>query len=234
MTTSSTRALSDDVRDRACHDVAETGRRLAAAGLVIGTAGNVSLRFDGPSGPEVAISATGVVLADLDPAGVSVLDLDGRQLAGDLAPTSELELHLDALRERGGAVVHTHSPAATAISLVVDELPCVHYQQLAIGGAIRVAPFEVFGSPELAAAVRGALAGKQAAILAHHGTVALGSDLRKAADNALLLEWAADLYWRAAAIGAPRALSEQQQVAVIEVALATGYGTPRSTGTDRS
>ncbi|CAI9407251.1 class II aldolase/adducin family protein [Nocardioides sp. T2.26MG-1] len=221
---------SDDSRSRACHDVAETGRRLAAAGLVIGTAGNVSLRFDGPSGPEVAITATGVVLADLDPAGVSVLDLDGRRLAGDLAPTSELELHLDALRERGGAVVHTHSPAATAVSLVVDELPCVHYQQLAIGGAIRVAPFEVFGSPELAAAVRAALAGKQAAILANHGTVALGSDLRKAADNALLLEWAADLYARAAAIGTPRALSEAQQVSVIEVALATGYGAPRAAG----
>lgn len=220
----------DDARVRACHDVAATARRLAGAGLVIGTAGNVSLRFEGPTGPEVAITATGVVLADLDPAGVSVLDLDGRQLTGDLAPTSELELHLDALRERGGAVVHTHSPAAVAVSLVVDELPCVHYQQLTIGGAIRVAPFELFGSPALAAAVRDALVGKQAAILAHHGTVALGSDLSKAADNALLLEWAADLYWRAAAIGTPRALSEAQQAAVIEAALATGYGTPRAAG----
>ncbi len=223
-----TRPLSEDARTRACDDVAQTARQLAGAGLVIGTAGNVSLRFEGPSGPEVAITATGAVLADLDPGQVSVLDLDGRQLAGDLAPTSELELHLDALRERGGAVVHTHSPAATAISLVVDELPCVHYQQLAIGGAIRVAPFEVFGSPELAGAVRAALADKQAAILAHHGTVALGADLRKAADNARLLEWAADLYWRAAAIGTPRSLTRAQQTAVIEVALATGYGTPRA------
>ena len=185
-----------DARERACHDVARTSRRLAAAGLVIGTAGNVSVRFEGPSGPEVAITPTGVVLADLEPGQVSVLDLDGHQVAGDLAPTSEVELHLDALRERGGAVVHTHSPAATALSLVVDELPCVHYQQLALGGAVRVAPFEVFGSPELATAVRAALDGKQAAILAHHGTVALGADLGKAADNAELLEWAADLYAR--------------------------------------
>ncbi|WP_296605915.1 class II aldolase/adducin family protein [Nocardioides sp.] len=232
MTTTSPATTSSDARDRAREGVAATARRLAEAGLVIGTAGNVSLRFEGPTGPEVAITATGVVLADIDPAGVSVLDVDGHQLAGDLAPTSELELHLDALRERGGAVVHTHSPAATAVSLVVDELPCVHYQQLAIGGAIRVAPFEVFGSPELAAAVRSALAGKQAAILAHHGTVALGSDLTKAADNALLLEWAADLYWRAAALGTPRALSEAQQVAVIEVALRTGYGSPRPATTE--
>jgi L-fuculose-phosphate aldolase len=223
-------APHDDLRDRARRDVAETGRRLAAAGLVIGTAGNVSLRFEGPTGPEVAITATGVVLADVEADQVSVLDLDGAQLAGDLAPTTELDLHLGTLRERGGAVVHTHSPVATALSLVVDELPCVHYQQLALGGSVRVAPFEVFGSPALAAAVRSALEGRQAAILASHGTVALGADLGKALANALLLEWAAELYWRARAIGEPRALTEEQQHAVIEAALSTGYGTPRAAG----
>jgi L-fuculose-phosphate aldolase len=223
-------APHDDLRDRARRDVAETGRRLAAAGLVIGTAGNVSLRFEGPTGPEVAITATGVVLADVEADQVSVLDLDGAQLAGDLAPTTELDLHLGTLRERGGAVVHTHSPVATALSLVVDELPCVHYQQLALGGSVRVAPFEVFGSPALATAVRSALEGRQAAILANHGTVALGADLGKALANALLLEWAAELYWRARAIGEPRALTEEQQHAVIEAALSTGYGTPRAAG----
>jgi L-fuculose-phosphate aldolase len=223
-------APHDDLRDRARRDVAETGRCLAAAGLVIGTAGNVSLRFEGPTGPEVAITATGVVLADVEADQVSVLDLDGAQLAGDLAPTTELDLHLGTLRERGGAVVHTHSPVATALSLVVDELPCVHYQQLALGGSVRVAPFEVFGSPALATAVRSALEGRQAAILANHGTVALGADLGKALANALLLEWAAELYWRARAIGEPRALTEEQQHAVIEAALSTGYGTPRAAG----
>lgn len=207
--------------------VAATSRRLAGEGLLVGTAGNVSHRFEGPSGEEVAITATGVVLGDATPDQVVVLGLDGRHLEGELAPTSEVGLHLDALRERGGAVVHTHSPVATALSLVIDELPCVHYQQLAIGGAIRVAPFAVFGSPELASAVREALSGKQAAILANHGTVAWGCDLDTAVAHALLLEWAAGLYWRARAIGTPRALTEEQQVAVIEVALATGYGTPR-------
>ncbi len=220
----------DAGRDRARRGVAETSRRLAAAGLVIGTAGNVSVRFEGPTGPEVAITATGVVLADVEPGQVSVLDLDGAQLAGDLAPTTEVDLHLGALRERGGAVVHTHSAVATALSLVVDELPCVHYQQLALGGSVRVVPFEVFGSAALAAAVRAALDGKQAAILANHGTVALGADLGRALENALLLEWAAGLYWRARAIGEPRALTEEQQVAVIEAALATGYGAPRAAG----
>lgn len=207
--------------------MAATSRRLAQEGLLIGTAGNVSLRYPGPTGDEVAITATGVTLADAEPGQVSILALDGSQLEGEFAATSEAGLHLDALRERGGAVVHTHSPVATAISLVVDELPCVHYQQLMLGGSVRVAPFEVFGSPELARAVHDALDGKMAAILANHGTVALGVDLRQAAENALLLEWAATLYWRARSIGEPRVLSADQQAAVIQAAVASGYGTPK-------
>ncbi|MEQ6903249.1 class II aldolase/adducin family protein [Nocardioides sp. YIM 152588] len=220
-------------RDHARAAVATASRRLAQEGLLIGTAGNVSLLFDGPTGPEVAVTATGVVLGEATAREVSVVALGGEHLDGDLAVTSEIDLHLGVLRDRGGAVVHTHSVVATSLSLVLDELPCVHYQQLALGGAVRVAPFAVFGSAELAEAVRVALEGRQAAILAHHGTVALGRDLDRAIENALLLEWAADLYWRAAAVGSgrpPRTLSEDQQVAVIEAALARGYGTTREAG----
>ncbi|MBS44424.1 MAG: class II aldolase [Nocardioides sp.] len=214
-------------REVAQEAVAAASRRLAEEGLLVGTAGNVSLVLDGPTGTEVAITPTGMVLAEARAEDVAVVDLDGVHLAGPLAATSELDLHLTVLRERGGAVVHTHSVVATALSLVVDELPCVHYQQLSIGGAVRVAPFAVFGTPELAASVHEAMSGKQAAILAHHGTVAAGATLAKAVENALLLEWAADLYHRARAIGEPRELSEAQQVAVIEAALARGYGSTR-------
>ena len=218
-------------RDTARVAVATASRQLAADGLLIGTAGNVSMVVpgtDGTNSTEIAITATGIDLGTARPDQVSIVDTDGVLLDGHLVPTSELELHLGAYASHGaGAVVHTHSPAATAISLVVDELPCVHYQQLVLGGSIRVAPFAVFGSAELATHVREALKGRQAAILANHGTLVVGTDLEAAVDNARLLEWLADLYWRACAIGAPRALSEAQQQAVIEAALATGYGTPR-------
>ncbi|GAB3788648.1 class II aldolase/adducin family protein [Nocardioides pacificus] len=207
--------------------MAAASRRLAAEGLLIGTAGNVSLRV----GDLVAVTATGAVLAEATADDISVVTLDGTLVQGHLAPTSELDLHLMLLRrEDSGAVVHTHSPMATTLSLVLDELPCVHYQQLTLGGAIRVAPFEVFGSPSLAASVVAALDGKQAALMANHGCVALGRDLDKAVENALLLEWACGLYWRAMAAGTPRALTDDQQLAVIEEALRTGYGTTRPAG----
>ncbi|GHF95001.1 MULTISPECIES: class II aldolase/adducin family protein [Amycolatopsis] len=201
----------------ACHD-------LAGAGLLIGTAGNVSVRV----GDHVAVTATGVVLGKATAEQITVVDLAGTVVAGDLAPTSELELHLGIYRRSGaGAVVHTHSPQATAISLVLDELPCVHYQQLLLGGAVRVAPFAVFGSDELAEHVWTALEGKSAALMANHGAVVHGPTLTAAVDNALLLEWACELYRNAASMGTPRVLDTAQQTAVIEAALRRGYGSTR-------
>jgi L-fuculose-phosphate aldolase len=204
--------------------VAAGSRQLAAKGLLIGTAGNVSTR----TGDQIAVTATGVPLAAAGPEHVTVVDLDGTSVAGDLAPTSELLLHLGIYRRFGaGAVVHTHSPMATALTLVADELPCVHYQLLPLGGAIRVAPFAVFGTPELAEHVFTALDGKTAALMANHGAVTFAPTLDQAVEQALVLEWACGLYLRAAAVGPPRALSTEQQHAVIAAALARGYGTTR-------
>ena len=207
--------------------VAAASRTLAEHGLLIGTAGNVSAR----SGDVVAVTATGAVLADATVDDVTVVDLSGAVVEGSLAPTSELALHLGVLRaappDRVAAVVHTHAPKATALSLVLDELPLVHYQQLTLGGALRVAPFHAFGTPELAAAVGAALDGRMAALMANHGAVALGPDLAGAIENALLVEWLADLYLRAAVVGVPRPLDDAQQQAVIAHATRLGYGTTK-------
>lgn len=206
-------------------EVADAARRLADRGLLIGTAGNISAR----AGDLVALTATGAVLGELTPDRVTIVDRDGRVVDGEWAPTSEAELHLGVLRatppDRVSAIVHTHSRYATALSLVIDELPVVHYQQLTLGGALRVAAFEPFGSTALARAVGGALAGRLAALMANHGAVALGADLDRAVENALLVEWLCELYWRARAIGDPRVLDDAAQQAVIDAATRRGYGT---------
>jgi len=209
--------------------VADVSRRLAAEGLVLGTAGNVSAR----NGDLVAITPTGAVLADLEPEQVSVVDLDGEQADGDLAPTSEIELHLGVYRRYdAGAVVHTHAPMATALSCVLDEVPCVHYGMLQLGGSVPVAPYETFGTPELAQSVLDALEGRRAALMANHGAIVHAGDVDEALQLSLLLEWACDVYWRAAQVGEPRALGPAERQAVIDAALARGYGTTRRANED--
>ena len=210
--------------EREREQVASAARRLAAAGLVAGTSGNVSARRD----DHVAITPTGGVLAELDADRVSVVDLDGRLVDGDLEPTSELDLHLSVYRRYGtGAVVHTHAPIATALSCVLDELPCVHYEMLLLGGPVRVAPYATFGTPELARSVVEALEGRTAALMSNHGAVTHGADVEAAVRATELLEWAAGVYWRASLVGTPRALGPEQLQAVVDAAVTRGYGTVR-------
>jgi len=162
---------------RAREEVAQTSRRLAAAGLVYGTSGNVSARVE----DRIAISPTGCVLAELEPDNVTVVDMEGAVVEGPLAPTSELDLHMGVYRRYdAGAVVHTHAPVATALSCVIDELPCIHYEMLLLGGTVRVAPYRTFGTPELAESVLDALDGRTAALMSNHGTLVYAGDLAQA------------------------------------------------------
>lgn len=201
--------------------VAAAARRLADEGLLIGTAGNVSAR----SGDLVAVTATGVVLGDCRADDVTVVSTEGAVVEGALAPTSEVGLHLGVYADSdAAAVVHAHAPWSTAVACVLDELPVLHYQQLLLGGAVRVAPYATFGSAELAASVREALVDRKAALMANHGSVAVGGSLDQAVENALLLEWLSQLHHRASTLGTPRPLTEEQQVAVITAALERNYG----------
>ncbi|WP_024795673.1 class II aldolase/adducin family protein [Tomitella biformata] len=221
--------------DQARRQIADTCRELARRGLVLGTAGNVSVRVARPGSAEAdafgtsdafAITPTGGDFATMEAHHVVLVDADGHVLAGDLQPTSELGLHLGLYRSSDtGAIVHTHAPMATAVSCVLDELPCIHYQMLALGGAIPVATYATFGTQELVRSVLGAMEGRPAVLMANHGALTHGQNLEIAVAHTLLLEWACEMYWRAASIGKPRALDTEQQMAVIRQVLVRNYGT---------
>lgn len=207
--------------------VAAAGRRLADAGLVLGTAGNVSERV----AKLVAITPTGAALDSLTPDHVAVVDLSGNHVDGELVATSELELHIGVYRRySAGGVVHTHSPLATALSCVIDELPVVHYQMLALGGPVRVAPYATFGTRALAEGTLEALRGRNAALMSNHGAVVHAPDLETAVERMVLLEWACGIYWHAAAIGTPRTLDARQQAAFLEAVADRRYGSTHRRG----
>jgi L-fuculose-phosphate aldolase len=206
--------------EREREQVAAAAWRLAALGLTLGTAGNVSMR----AGERLLVTPTGAVLERVRADEISVLELDGTPLDGP-PPTSELALHVAAHRQFSPtAVVHAHAPVATALACVLDELPAVHYQMVELGGPVRVARYETFGTQELADVTVEAMRGRTAVLMANHGTLTLGDDLDQAVDRAVLLEWACTLYWRAAAIGTPRTLDERQLDAVRAQIDRRGYG----------
>jgi L-fuculose-phosphate aldolase len=210
-------------------ELADAGRRLAARGLVIGTGGNLSVR----AGDLVAVTPTGGVIGELTADQMTVIDLDGAVADGDLAPTSEVPLHLAIYRASfATAVAHTHATTSTAIGLIADEIPLIHYTMLTLGGAVRVAPYACYGTEELARLVVKALEFKQAALMRNHGSIATGAGPARATDNLELLEWAAQTYHQAllasAATGrAPRELTQREQEEVITAALSSGYGTTK-------
>lgn len=201
-------------------------RELSAAGLVVGTAGNVSVRRD----DLVAVTPSGVRYAGLTPELVGVHRLDGTAVEAPLAPTSELPLHLAvyAARPEAGAVVHTHSPAATALSALVDEVPAVHYYTAMFGGPVRVAPYATYGTAELARNVVRALRDRTACLMGNHGAVTVGPDLAAAHDKCVYLEWLCDVYLRASPAGTPRLLPPAEIAAVAEKLAGYGQQPPAS------
>lgn len=202
-------------------EIVEVSRHMLHTGLVTGTSGNVSVRV----GDLVVITPSGVDYDELRPEELAVLDLaDGSVVPGGLPASSEAPLHLAVYRTTdAGAVVHTHSPWATAVGLVREALPSVHYAIRALGGPVRVAPYATFGSPELAEHVASALSGRRAALMRNHGAVALGADLAEASANAEKLEWLCQLYCRASALGEPAELTQEQLDDVTRSAETTGY-----------
>src|SRR5579875_3434783 len=187
-------------------------QELSRSGLVVGTAGNVSVR----EGDLVAVTPSGVRYSALTPEMIGVHGLGGETVEAPLRPSSELPLHLAVYQARPdvGAVVHTHSVAATALSTLARELPAVHYYVALFGGPVPVTPYAGYGLPELARHAAAALRDRDGCLLGNHGAVTVGPDLATAHDKSLYLEWLCDVYLRAAAAGTPRVLPDAEIAAV--------------------
>ncbi len=209
--------------DRAA--LAQGAAKIGASGMVPGSAGNLSLR----RGERVLITPRGAELVDIEPSMLVDIALsDGAVSPSHAAPSrpsSESALHravygvMDA-----AAVVHTHSHYATVMSTLVDELPAVHYATMMFGGPVRVARYACFGTEALATAVSDALAGRHAALMANHGAVVAGRDIRHAVSLAVQLEWLASVAYHALAAGSPRTLTPAQLQDVADQSRALRYG----------
>ncbi len=182
---------ADDARAAILH----VARALDAAGLVPNKSGNVSCRT--PAG--MLITPSGVPYRQLEPA--ALVEIGERAPpteggAGGPRPSSEWRMHaaIYARRPDAGAIVHTHSPRATALACTGRGLPPFHYMIALAGGAVRCMPYETFGSEALAAAAVRGLWRRRAVLLANHGVVAVGPTPARAMAVAVEVENLAGQY----------------------------------------
>jgi L-fuculose-phosphate aldolase len=183
-------------------------RLLVESGLVIGTAGNVSLRVE----DEIIVTPTSIAYDRIQREDLCVLDLAGGQTGGRRRASSEAPMHAQIYSATdAAAVVHTHSPFATTIACVSDALPAIHYSIHRLGGdTVPVVEYELFGSDALADKVALMAKGRRGVLLRNHGAVTWGSSVAEAYDLAVLLEWLAQVYWQAKQLGEPRLLTANE------------------------
>lgn len=202
----------------------DAARAVAESGLVVGSSGNLSLR----RGARVLVTPRRAELRAIDPADCVDVALDDGAVAEDHAtasePSSEAQLHRAVYAATdAAAVVHTHSHFATVLGTLVDELPAIHYGLTAFGGPVRVVPFAIFGSSELAASVGEAFDGRRAVLLANHGAVVAAESVGRAVDLAIQLEWLASVAYHAMVAGTPALLSDEDLRRTVEQSRALRY-----------
>jgi L-fuculose-phosphate aldolase len=203
--------------------IVEAAKALDVAGMMPNKSGNVSCR----DGDGLLITPAAIPYRELDVAAIVRVPLQGAPLpeVDGLRPSSEWRMHAAIYQARADvdAIVHTHSPQATALACAGRGIPPFHYMIALAGGEIRCMPYATFGTAELAASAVQGLDGRNATLLANHGVIAVGASLRMAQSVALDVENLAGQYLALLAAGLePRLLDAAELQRVL--AKFAGYG----------
>lgn len=196
-------------------DVVKYCRKLISTGLTRGTGGNISIlnREQGL----MAISPSGIDYFETEPEDVVIMDLEGKPVEGNRKPSSEYELHriFYVKRQDINAVVHTHSVYATVLATLRQPLPASSYLVAYSGLDVRCADYASFGSIELAELTYAAMVDRYAVIMANHGLLTGSKDILNAFNIAEQIEYCAEIYVKARAIGAPVILDQEEMKRMI-------------------
>ncbi|MHC1740557.1 MAG: L-fuculose-phosphate aldolase [Anaerolineaceae bacterium] len=196
--------------------IVEYGRKLINAQLTTGSGGNLSIV--NREKKLVAIKPTGVDYFKMSPEDVVVMSLAGEIVDGELTPSSEFRFHLALLNGRSDitSVIHTHQVYSTTIACLNWELPAVHYLIGYSGNKVPLAPYAMFGTPELSENIVKSIGHYNACLMANHGIVTVGGTIADAFAAAEELELVSRLYYQTKCVGEPVILSDSQMEDVCE------------------
>ena len=185
--------------------VLQAAQQMAEKGLVVGTSGNVSLRLGKYGERELlAITPHGRYYDSMDVDDIVVLDFKGERVEGELEASIERMLHIEVYRARRkvNAIIHAHPVFGSALAVAGLEIPAILDDQVTeIGGEIKVAEYALSASPQIVQNALSALGPRNAALLANHGALSVGRDMREAFTICELLEKTAKIYICALGIG---------------------------------
>lgn len=190
-------------------------QQLASSGLSVGKSGNISVRCE----QGFLITPTGMDYSELTPDDIVLLQRNGTPAPNQhRQASSEWHFHCGLYQARNDvhAIVHAHPTYCTALACSEKPIPAFHYMVAIAGGDdIPLAPYALFGTEELSQHAVTALARRQACLLAHHGMIAVGEDLKSAFNLAIEVETLAQQYCEVLKLGDAKLLTEQQMQAVI-------------------
>ncbi len=191
-------------------DIVEVGRRLYARGYTASNDGNISVRLgDG----RLLMTPKSVCKGFMTPQMMCVTDLEGRKLAGERDPSSEMQMHLEVYRQRPdvNAVVHAHPPVATAFAVAGIPLDrAVLAEVVTTLGSVPIAEYATPSTKELPEAVRRYVKAHDGMLLANHGALTLGTDLFSAYYKMETIEHFAKISFTARMLGGERLLSREE------------------------
>ncbi len=191
-----------------------TALEMNAVGINQGTAGNVSVR----KASGYLITPSGMAYDECTAKDMVSMSMDGKS-HGALKPSSEWRFHQDLYRNRMdvNAIVHVHSTFATTLACMGKEVPAFHYMVAVAGGkTIRCAKYYTFGTQALSDAVIEAMQERKACLMANHGMIATGADLKKALAMAIEVEKLCEIYYRLLLLGGGNTLDNTEMDHILE------------------
>lgn len=194
-------------KEKAREEILKYSKKLYNKNLVAGTSGNISCRID----DSVFITPSGISYEEMTVEDIVEIDFLGNVINNSLnrKPSSEWQMHIEVYKkyDKYNAIVHTHSPYATAFATVRENIPIILIEMKPfIGGEILVAPYKQAGSKELGEAILPYLEKTNSCLLANHGTISCGEFLESAFLSAEYVEDIAKIYYYAKNIGEPKIL----------------------------
>lgn len=164
--------------------------------LIVGTWGNISIRVNDGHRDIFVVTPSGMEYKNTKISDIDIVDSEGNILDGFRKPSSELKVHLEIYKQRKdvNAVIHTHSTFASACAVAGTEIPMIIEDMIQhIGGEIKVCPYALPGTEELAKNAAQALGSRNGVLLKNHGTVGVGPDINYAYKSCVLIEKSAKI-----------------------------------------